>query len=139
MDIDSIFSSGGTWLKAEDLLDSDDVDLTIEGVEIKKFDDGKAKPILSFEGADKRLVVNKTNALMIAEVCGSRDTDQWIGKPITLFTTKVEYGGKLMDGIRVRPPVRKATGKGPSFVKKAQPQYDECNPPPFDDELPPGF
>ena len=129
--IDTIYSSGGSWLKAEDLLDSDDITLTIEGVEIKTFDDGKMNAILSFGGTDKRLVVNKTNELMISEVAGSKNTDHWIGKSITLYTTKVEYGGKLMDGIRVRPPRKKKTGKKPEWHRgKDEPPDD------LDDSIP---
>ena len=130
-DIDTIYSSGGTWLKAEDLVESDDITLTIEGVEIKAFDDGKSKAILTFGGTDKRLVVNKTNALMISEVCGSKNTDKWIGKPITLYTTKVEYAGKLQDGIRVRPPQKKKTGKKPEWHRGNDEPPDELN-----DEVP---
>jgi hypothetical protein len=133
-DIDSIYSSN--WLTGDELADSDDVTLTIAGVEIKKFDDGKMKPILAFEETDKRLVVNKTNALMISEVCGTKNTDHWIGKSITLYGTKVEFGGKLTNGIRVRPPMRKSTGKKPAFLGGKSQQYDERNPPPFDDEVP---
>jgi hypothetical protein len=136
-DTDAIYASGGSYLKGEDLADIDDITLTIEGVEIKQFDDGTKKAVISFGGTDKRLVVNKTNALMINEVAGSRDTDHWIGKQITLYGTKVEYGGKLTDGIRVRPPQRKGSGKKPAFLK----QHDERNPPPakeedFDDPVP---
>ena len=34
------------------------------------------------------------------------DTDMWIGKAITMYATEVEFGGKMVMGIRVRmqPP-----------------------------------
>lgn len=128
-DTDTIYSSGGAYLKGEDLADTDDITLTIEGVEIKQFDDGGKKAIITFGGTDKKLVVNKTNALMINEVAGSRDTDNWIGKSITLYGTKVEYGGKLTDGIRVRPPTKKKTGKKPDWHRG----NDE---PPLNDDIP---
>lgn len=139
-DIDSIYSGSGSYLKGEELADTDDVTLTIEGTEIKQFDDGTRKIVLSFGETDKKLVVNKTNALMISEVAGSKRADDWIGKRITLYGTKVEYGGRLTDGIRVRPPQRKGSGKKPAFVSKDDPRtqkYDERNPPPhLDDEVP---
>ena len=136
--IDDIYSGGGSYLKGEELADTDDVTLTIEGTAIKQFDDGSRKIVLSFGETDKKLVVNKTNALMISEVAGSKRADDWIGKQITLYGTKVEYAGKLTDGIRVRPPQRKGTGNKASFVKadKDDPRtqvYDERNPPPSDD------
>jgi hypothetical protein len=106
-DIDDIFSSG-TYLKASDLVDGESV-LTISSVEIVEFTekDGKQrrKPILSFLGTDKKLVCNKTNGLIIGEVYG-KNTDNWAGKPITLYATRVDFGGKLVDAIRVRPPKR---------------------------------
>lgn len=128
-DIDSIYTSN--WLTGDELAGTADVTLTIEGAELKKFDDGKTKVIVSFGETDKRLVVNKTNALMISEVCGSQNTDAWIGKEITLYGTRVEFGGALRNGVRVRPPERK-TGKKASFVKAKQ--FDERNPP--DDDIP---
>src|SRR5690606_8917867 len=132
-DIDDIYTSGGSYLKGEELADTDDVTLTIEGVEIKQFDDGSKKAVLAFGETDKKLVVNKTNALMISEVAGSKKTDDWVGVEITLYGTKVEYAGRLTDGIRVRPPQRKNSGKKPAFVQK----HDERNPPPpLDDEVP---
>lgn len=134
LDIDDIYSSGGTYLKGDDLVDCDDLDVTISGTEVKVFDDGSKKIILSFEEVDRKLVVNRTNALMIAEVAGGRNPDKWIGKQISLYSTKVEFGGKLTNGIRVRPPERKQTGKKPGFVKKG---FDERNPPPpLDDDIP---
>ena len=141
LDIDDIYSGSGTYIKGDDLVDCDDLDVTIAGVEIKVFDDGSKKAVLSFEETDRKLVVNRTNALMIAEVAGTKITDKRIGQKISLFSTKVEFGGKLTNGVRVRPPSRKATGKKAAFVKRA-PQYDERNPPPhgssaeLDDEVP---
>lgn len=138
-DINDIYSGGGAYLKGDDLADCDDLTVTISGVEIKDFDDGR-KAVLSFEETDKRLTLNKGNAAMVKEVCGSPNTDSWIGNTITIYGTLVEYQGKQVNGIRIRPPARKATGKKPAFLKKA---FDERNPPPhpgshaeLDDEVP---
>jgi hypothetical protein len=132
-DFDDIYTSGGTYLKGEDLAGSDDISLTIDGVEIKQFDDGSKKAVLSFKETDRRLVLNKTNALMVSEISGSKNTDEWIGKAVTLFATKAEFNGRLFDAVRVRPPEKK-TGKKPAFLKKET--HDELNPP-LNDELPP--
>lgn len=129
--VDDIYSGSGAYLKGDDLADCDDLTVTISGAEIKEFDDGR-KVVLSFEETDKRLTLNKGNAAMVKEVCGSPDTDRWIGQTITIYGTKVEYQGKLVNGIRVRPPERKSTGKKPAFLKKGE-TYDERNPPPSDD------
>ncbi len=96
--LSEVFSGG--LLKAEDILGKS-VPVIISAAEIKQFDDGK-KIILSFEGKDKQLVCNKTNASIIEEVLGSNDTDDWIGKKITLITRKVEFKGDLVPAIRVK-------------------------------------
>ena len=60
------------------------------------------KPVLYFKGTQKGLVLNKTNATIIAEQHGS-DSEEWNGKSIVLYPTKVEFGGKMVDAIRVEP------------------------------------
>lgn len=59
------------------------------------------KPVMHFAGKDKSLVLNKTNATTIAKTLGN-DTDQWVGKSITLYPTKTACGGEQVDCIRVR-------------------------------------
>lgn len=90
---------GGNYLKAEDLKGGTPF-VTISAVEPKKFDDG-TKLILTFEGKDKQLVCNSTNASIIEEVTGCNDTDDWIGKRIQLCVRKVEFSGRLVPAIRV--------------------------------------
>ncbi len=123
-DIDTIFDSGGEWLKAADI--DDDTPLTIEGVELKEMADGKVKPLLSFGNYDKKLVCNWTNAQRIAEAYG-KDTDGWIGKLVTLYPDRVKFQGKLVGSISVRVP--KTKRNSPNKVAR----YDERNPPPADD------
>src|SRR5690554_4945273 len=50
------------------------------------------KPILTFEGKDKRMVVNATNAKTIAAMYGPHVED-WIGKPVALFRTTTNGPG----------------------------------------------
>ena len=101
---------GGSFLKADDLKGASPR-VTISQVEIKEFDDGK-KIVVHFNGKDKCLVCNKTNAAIIAENTGSADTDDWAGHTIQLTVRKVEYAGKLVPAIRVvlqETPVKKAS------------------------------
>lgn len=42
------------------------------------------KLAVSFKGAKKRLLLNKTQAFKIADIVGSPDTDNWAGHKITL-------------------------------------------------------
>jgi hypothetical protein len=92
-------------LKSQDLLDAGgEITVTIEKVEMKTFDrdDGTkdTKPIVYFAD-NKQMVCNKTNAGIIATMHGD-DTDEWIGKSITLTVKEVEFQGKTVFGIRVK-------------------------------------
>ena len=108
MKVDSIYQSDSNFLKAGDLKGKG-VKLTISQIDIKSFDeksqDGRAyeaqKIILSFEGTEKQMVVNKTNARSIAAMHGD-DTDDWTGKEIKLFTASVDFQGQQVPAIRVQ-------------------------------------
>ena len=91
-------------LKAQDVIDAGgEMPLKIANVEIKEFDgdNGKErKPILIFAD-ERRMVLNKTNANIIAEMFGD-DTDAWINREITLHVQSVEFQGKIVPSIRVK-------------------------------------
>lgn len=97
MNINEVFS--GNFLKADDL-QGKTVRITISKVEVKEFDDGN-KIVLHFQGKDKALVCNKTNASIIAENVGDPETDNWVGTTHLLTVKKVEFQGKLVPAIRV--------------------------------------
>lgn len=61
------------------------------------------KTILHFTGAKKALPLNLTNWDSVAEICGE-DSDGWPGGRITLYPTKVQMGGKMVDAVRIRRP-----------------------------------
>jgi len=65
--------------------------------------------IVSFAEAKKKLVLNKTNAKLIAAHHGD-ESDDWIGKQVTLYPTQCKFGRETVDCIRVR-------GKGSPFNK----------------------
>lgn len=78
------------------------------------------KPVLYFEGAKKAMVLNKTNANMISEVLGDDEMDNWVGKEISIFPTKVGFKGERVDAIRVKeeeppPPPESDTGEDIPF------------------------
>lgn len=58
------------------------------------------KVIVAFKGAEKRWVLNRTNAMCIKAMLGP-DTDKWIGQKITLYVGAVESGPE-----RGKPAVR---------------------------------
>lgn len=97
MELSQVFSSA--TLKASDLQGHEPT-VTIETVEMKKFDNGN-KLVISFKGKEKTLVCNKTNANRIAYAYGT-NTDNWIGKQITLYVEPVDFQGSTVEAIRVR-------------------------------------
>ncbi len=101
MNIDAAFPS--KYLKAHDLLGKT-VRLKIAGITVEKLGED-LRPIISFSGTDKTLVVNKTNANRISASYG-RETDDWIGKDIEVYPDQVEFQGRMVEAIRVRVPAK---------------------------------
>ena len=133
----------GAWLKAVDLR-GHKVRATIETVkkeEIGQGEDREYKPVVYFKGKDKGLVLNKTNGTTIAETLGD-DTDDWAGREIVLYSTKVQFGAKMVDAIRVEVPLEQETAQAAAQAKQAQ--KTEMHPSPaqgvsesdFDDDIP---
>lgn len=92
------------YLTAADFEDSGDVTATIMSADIETIGQGQDKSqkiIIKLKGLDKAFVCNRTNANTIAKVTGSDDTDDWIGKRITLGAREVEFKGDMMMAIRV--------------------------------------
>ena len=65
--------------------------------------------VLYFRGKQKGMVLNKTNARTIGDVFGD-ETDNWTGADIEVFSMKVEFQGRMVDGLRIRipQPIRKS-------------------------------
>jgi hypothetical protein len=60
---------------------------------------------LTFSELEKPLVLNGTNIQLCERICGSDDTDNWVGKKVVLYVDpNVSYGGKITGGIRMRAP-----------------------------------
>lgn len=77
---------------------------------------------------NKRLVLNKTNAASIAKVWGN-ETNDWTGRPITLFPTTCMAFGKPADCIRIRE--KKPKAKPSSSAADQIPDEDPpADPPP---------
>jgi hypothetical protein len=93
------------FLKQEDLEGNDWV-VTIKNVtkDLIKSGDGtsKEKFVVHFSEC-KPLVLNKTNMSTIIFLTGTNESDQWVGKRVTLYVKDdVEFGGKLVSAIRIR-------------------------------------
>jgi len=113
MKLDELYPS--RWLKASDV--DKPILATIQKVAVEEVGDDEQKPVITFIGNIKPMVLNRTNSATIAALYGD-DTDLWIGKPVVLFSTKVQFQSKLVDAIRVREPRPVAT---PAAVKSQPP------------------
>ena len=103
MKIDEVYPSN--YLKASDLKGKL-VKVKMKAVTVEEIGDDK-KPVIRFEGRDKGLALNKTNAGIIASAYG-QETDAWNGKEIELRPDKTQFQGQLVDCIRVQVPAQAA-------------------------------
>lgn len=116
--VNDFYGSGAT-IKANDL-QGREFALTISGLEFRKFDDGN-KIELSFAQTDKKMVCNKTNANTIADIYGD-ETNNWIGKEITLFPTYTDFNGGQVPCVRVKPMQAQAfQQQAPQAMQQAAP------------------
>ena len=97
------------FVKAADL-DGKDVTKTIKAVTMDELTmtggRKETKPVIRFSDADKKLVLNRTNANIIASMYGN-ETDNWIGKKITMFPDVTTFGRDTVDCIRIRKEATK--------------------------------
>ena len=89
------------FLKSDDL-QGKDVMLKIMSAKQEKVGND-VRLVLTFAGTQKTMVCNKTNANRIAFLYGD-ETDDWIGKQIVVTSEFVEYQGRTVKGLRVKPP-----------------------------------
>ena len=144
--INDIYKSNSDNLKAEDL-GNQMYTMTIASADLVTFDAGDSKVVLSFQEDQRKLPLNKTNATAISEMYGP-DWSMWQNRQITLFSMPVDFQGKTVQGIRIRPPqaqqqpAQGGIGGGQQTIGHAvhqplqkqpqgQQQYDERNPPPL--------
>ena len=139
---DEVFPSN--YLKCEDL-NRRDLNVTIKDVLVEKMGDD-SKPVAYFYRQEKGLVLNQTNWDTIEALYGE-ESDDWLGKTITLYPAKAEFKGKRVDAIRIRdvipePPQHK---NGPR--EEPAPRAKPVRPParaaqtrePGDDDDAPGY
>lgn len=128
MNINEQFPS--KFLKASDLQGAM-VKVKIRDVTVEEIGTDR-KLIMYFDGKDKGMVLNKTNARTIGDVYGD-DTDGWVGAPIEIFSMKVDFQGRMVDGLRVRVPPKKAPVR---TAPQAPPDDGRAYAGELDDEIP---
>ena len=121
MHVDTLHPS--SFLRAGDVASRDFI-LCIKSLSFEEFDRDEGgteeRPCLRFTKTDKGLVLNKTNARMIASLHGT-ETDDWVGKLIAVGLENVPFKGKIVPAIRIRGHVP-AAGNGQAAQPEPQPE-----------------
>lgn len=99
------------WLKADDIPDGRKVRVTIKKVIVETISD-EDKPVMYFQGKEKGVVLNKTNAGRLAVAYGD-DTDDWVGQECLLFSEQVSFQGRMVPAIRVEIPRKEVSWSEP--------------------------
>jgi hypothetical protein len=113
MHVDQLFPS--RFLKASDIAGGDVV-ATIAAI-VQEDVGEEIKPVLNFnEPSLKGLVLNRTNASIVAEVLGTSDTRAWVGRKIILYAAKTEFQGRRVPCVRVRDSRTAVDARSPSAI-----------------------
>ena len=123
------------WISAADL-NGHEPTVTIARVLMEDIgQSGDRKPVIYFEGKQKGMVCNKTNWDRISFILRSDESDDWIGKPVKLYTELVNFQGQMKEAVRVKAAdqrqaqIRPATPQPAAMTAKLGPE-----PPPFPDD-----
>jgi hypothetical protein len=122
MDMTKALPKNSKHLTAEALGAGARVRVRIASVEMAKLG-SDTKPVVYFQGKQKGLALNPTNNTALIDLLGP-ESDDWIGREIVLYTTKVDYQGRRVLGIRVDAVPATESPRQPSPQPKPQPPVD---------------
>lgn len=110
------------YLGAHNLEAGEEFLLTIEkfeGEELVQTTDGSksSKQVLYFKEDKPKMILNITNATIIASLYGNHPED-WIGKQIQVYSASVKAFGKQQDALRIRDFKPKTEVDTQEFKKK---------------------
>jgi hypothetical protein len=109
----------GSW----DIEGGSDLVLTIRNITQKpvKNPQGKEEDCIICEWKEnyKPMILNATNCKAIAKAYNTEYIEDWVGKPVSLFTTMVSAFGDTTEAIRIRP-------YAPRVEKKVEIVCEEC-------------
>src|SRR5262249_50851286 len=102
IDYDDLY--GSRFLAATDV--KNPVTATIERIDQEQFtrpgEPTRTKAIIYVKGGKKGIVINKTNASMLAAAFG-KNFAAWPNRKITIRSEPTRFGGKLTTGLRLYP------------------------------------
>ena len=109
--------STGKYLKSDSLTEEGSIHKVVSCTEEQlKADDGQMerKWILNLSGL-KPLILNATNTRRCVAAFGTAETDDWVGQDIIAYCDPtIEFGGKIIGGVRLRPVPKKQNAKAKS-------------------------
>lgn len=128
MNVNDIFPS--KYLKAHDL-GGKSFTLTIRAASLEKVGHGQEQELklaIAFEKATKMMLINRTNAMIIASLYGP-ETDQWIGKAVIVYSARVKAFGAWHDALRIKEqiPARNVGAEKMTDAMQEQPPLDDEN------------
>ena len=109
------------YVKCSDLQDQQ-VTVVIASVAMEDIGDDN-KPVVYFQGRQKGMVLNKTNANNISALYGD-DTDDWTGREIILYPAMVDFQGRSVPAIRVKGPAKRGPAKPVARPKPVEESED---------------
>jgi hypothetical protein len=111
------------FLKAADL-DGGEKRVRIKSVTEEKVGPDKDQKLVVWFTTDKRgFVLNQTNNRVLREAFGD-ETDGWAGKIVVLFSSMIDFRGRMTQGLRVRIPPPKGDGHAAAAKPKPAPKPD---------------
>lgn len=128
MNVNDLFPS--KYLKAHDL-GGKAYTLTIRTVTLEDVGHGaekESKLAIAFEKATKLMLVNRTNAMIIASLYGP-ETDQWKGKAVVVYSARVKAFGAWHDALRIKEqiPARNVGAERMTEAMQEEPPLDDEN------------
>lgn len=127
MNVNDLFPS--KFLKAHDL-GGKAFTLTIRDITLENVGHGaeqERKLTLAFEKATKMMLLNRTNAMIIASLYGP-ETDAWKGKAVTVYSARVKAFGSWHDALRIKEQI---PARNVGAAKMTEAMLEQ---PPIDDE-----
>jgi hypothetical protein len=118
--------STGHYLKRESVSAEGDTHTVIKCVEeeINSADGGSETKWILYLSDLKPLIMNATNIRRAVAAFGTAEVNDWGGKPLIVYDDdSVEYGGKVVGGVRLRAVPAKAKAK--AKAKKSADLGDE--------------
>lgn len=93
------------YLRATDIGDRQ-VKVIMSHVEIESVGQGNEaehKPVVYFEKSKKGMVLNKTNAEILARAYGD-EMDDWSGKEVIIYVAEVQFKKEMVEALRLKVP-----------------------------------